>query len=48
MGLLEIYVYFGIPIIALLMGLRALWLTKPGATRAGCRKGQRFPRTEST
>ena len=30
MGLLEIYVYFGIPIIALLIGLGALWLSKPG------------------
>jgi hypothetical protein len=29
MRLLEIYVYFGLPLIALAMGFGALWLTKP-------------------
>jgi hypothetical protein len=35
MRLLEIYVFFGLPLIALAMGFGALWLTRPprGAKR---------------
>jgi hypothetical protein len=33
MRLLELYVFFGLPMIALAMGFGALWLTRPPRKR---------------